>query len=272
METLAAARPGSGSKSAPALIDKWIYVGTAILLLAIILFGFVPDSLEKLEAVRSGERPPFPLILHVHAVVTGAWALLLLAQTVLMATGDVSRHRLLGRAAFVLAPAFVLSAIILVPAIRMQGAQAILHAPPEAIAGLKARFATGLDMLLIQTRSVCGFVLMVAIGLWARTKNSGLHKRMMILSLVPMLGAATTRIPWLASTMPASPMSIIMWPLVAMALLFFWDLYRQRRIHPAYLILLAYAAATAIPVLALWGTPGWRDAALGILGLPAVLP
>ena len=37
--------------------------------------------------MKAGARPPFPPMLHVHAVLMGSFLLLLLAQTVLMATG-----------------------------------------------------------------------------------------------------------------------------------------------------------------------------------------
>ncbi|WP_204274332.1 hypothetical protein, partial [Klebsiella aerogenes] len=54
-------------------VDRWIYVFMATLFVAVVLIGFVPDSLGKLSAVRLGQRPPFPAILHVHAVLMGSW-------------------------------------------------------------------------------------------------------------------------------------------------------------------------------------------------------
>lgn len=252
-------------------IDRWIYVAMALVFLALILSGFIPESLQKIEAVRSGLRPPFPPVLHAHALVTGAWGLLLIVQTVLMATHNAALHRSLGRMAFLLAPTLVIVSVALVPALRHESAAAILHAPSEAVAGLKAAFAKSLDIMLIQTRSLTGFALMTAIGLWARTRNAGLHKRMMILSLVAILGAATNRIDWLPSTLPTSPFSIIAWPIVAVAPMFLWDLYRLKKIHAAYAIYIAFAVATAVPAMALWGTPVWRGTALALLGLPGLL-
>ena len=60
------------------LIDRWIYVFTAASFIGIVLAGFVPDSLGKVAAIQAGQRPPFPLILHVHAVLMGSFLLLLL--------------------------------------------------------------------------------------------------------------------------------------------------------------------------------------------------
>ena len=58
----------------------------AVFVLATVLAGFIPASLGKIAAVEAGQRPPFPPVLHVHAVLMGAWVLLLLAQTSLVAS------------------------------------------------------------------------------------------------------------------------------------------------------------------------------------------
>src|SRR3954451_21972541 len=94
-------------------IDRWIYVFTAASFIVIVLTGFIPDSIAKVAAVQSGQRPPFPLVLHMHAVLMASFLLLLLAQTTLMATGRGEWHRRLGIAAFVLAPAIVVVGFVL---------------------------------------------------------------------------------------------------------------------------------------------------------------
>ena len=85
----------SGTPRANA-IDRWIFVFMAAWFIAIVLAGFIPDSLMKVEMVRTGQRPPFPMVLHMHAVVMGAFLLLLFAQTWLMATGRKAMHMQLG--------------------------------------------------------------------------------------------------------------------------------------------------------------------------------
>ena len=102
----------SGTPRAHA-IDRWIFVGMAAWFIAIVLAGFIPDSLMKIEMVRTGERPPFPPILHAHAVLMGSFLLLLLAQAWLMATGRTGRHMQLGMLAMVLVPALVVVGLIL---------------------------------------------------------------------------------------------------------------------------------------------------------------
>ena len=71
----------SGTPRAHA-IDRWIFVAMAAWFIAIVLAGFIPDSLMKIEMVRTGQRPPFPLVLHMHAVLMGSFLLLLLAPSV----------------------------------------------------------------------------------------------------------------------------------------------------------------------------------------------
>src|SRR5262249_27682748 len=103
----------SGTPRAHA-IDRWIFVGMASWFIAIVLTGFIPDSLMKIEMVRTGQRPPFPLVLHLHAMLMGSFLLLLLAQAWLMATGRCEQHKRLGMAAMVIAPALVVVGFILV--------------------------------------------------------------------------------------------------------------------------------------------------------------
>jgi len=48
----------------------------------------------------------------------------------------------------------------------------------------------------------------ITIALRARARDAGVHKRMMFLAVAVPLGAAISRIEWLPSSMPASPLSI----------------------------------------------------------------
>lgn len=62
----------SGTPRAHA-IDRWIYVFTAASFVLIILAGFIPDSVGKIHAVLTGQRPSFPLVLHMHAVLMASF-------------------------------------------------------------------------------------------------------------------------------------------------------------------------------------------------------
>ncbi|AGG89616.1 MULTISPECIES: hypothetical protein [Rhodanobacter] len=247
-------------------IDRWIWVFMAAFFIAITLAGFIPDSLGKLAMVRAGARPPFPPILHVHAVLMGAFLLLLLTQAWLMATGRRDRHMLLGRAAFVLVPAIVVVGFILVPTIYQQvwnGAQA---APPPVREQLRQTLHFLDNIALLQTRIGIFFPLCIVLALRARHADPGFHKRMMFLAVATPLQAAMDRIAWLPTTAPVSPLSTDLYTLLAVSPLFVWDVARHRTVHRAYLVWLGLYLPFAVAVHLLWDTPGWHALVPRILG------
>ena len=135
------------------VIDRWIYVFTAASFLAIVLAGFVPDSMEKVAAIHAGQRPPFPLVLHIHAVLMGSFLLLLLTQTVLVATGRRAGHMQLGVAGLVLTPLIVLTGFILAPTIYHSIWNAAQAAPPPVRQRLQATLPILEDILLLQIQA-----------------------------------------------------------------------------------------------------------------------
>jgi hypothetical protein len=102
------------------------------------------------------------------------------------------------------------------------------------------------------------FPLFLIIALRARGKDAGLHKRMMILATAMTLPAGIDRIPWLPTTLPASPIGPDFWTLVAISPMFVWDVVRNHRVHRAYWIWLGVNVPFAIAVHGLWGTEAWQ--------------
>lgn len=239
-------------------IDRWIYVFMAALLIAVILVGFIPDSVGKIAAVEAGMRPPFPLAMHAHAVLMGSWMLLLLTQTVLMATGRRQGHMQLGVAGMVLAPALVIAGFVLVPTNLQSFIRFSADAPPEMQAQVQGflRFMT--DIALVQLRAGICFLLLVILALRARKRDSGLHKRLIILATIVPIPAALDRMPFLYHSMPASAWTVDLWPLFCIAPMFLWDLYRQKSIHKAYWIYAAIQVPAAVIVNMLWGSEWWH--------------
>jgi hypothetical protein len=255
----------SGTPRAHA-IDRWIFVFMAVWFIAIVLAGFIPSSLTKIELVRSGSRPPFPLIMHMHAVLMGSFLLLLLAQTWLMATGRSTYHMRLGLMSMVLAPAIVVVGFILAPTMYHQLLDGLRSAAPEMRDEFQSRLLFSENIKLIQIRVGILFPLFLAIALRARRQNAGLHKRMMILATAMPLPAGIDRIPWLPGTLPDSPISPDLYTLLAVSPMFAWDLIRNRRVHPAYVIWLAINVPFAIAVHGLWDTPWWHATARTMMG------
>lgn len=160
----------SGTPRAHA-IDRWIFVFMAVWFIAIVLTGFIPDSLMKIEMVRSGARPPFPLVMHMHAVLMGSFLLLLLAQTTLMATGRRAYHMQLGIAAFVLAPALVIVGFILAPTMYYQTWDLLRTAPPEAQVKLRQTLSFQENIKLVQIYAGVLFSIFLVIGLRGAAKG-----------------------------------------------------------------------------------------------------
>mgnify|MGYP001814095930 FL=1 len=248
-------------------IDRWVYVLMAAFFIAITLTGFIPDSIAKIAAVEAGERPPFPLVLHVHSALMGSFLLLLFAQTTLAATGRLEYHQRLGVAAAVLVPAIVVAGFILVPTIYHQIWGGMQAAPAEARAGIQALLRFVDNVMLIQIRVGILFPLFMLIALMARKNDSGLHKRMVFLAVAPALPAAFDRITWLPNTLPESPLSPDLYILFAVAPLFIWDLVRSRSVHKAYWIWLGFMVPSSILIHSLWDTDWWHATAPRLVGL-----
>lgn len=248
------------------MIDKWIYVFMAALLLTTTLVGFIPDSLVKIAAVETARRAPFPPLLHVHAVLMGLWLLLLLAQTTLMASGNTTYHKQLGLASFALAPAILLTGLILVPTMYGQLRDALATASPGLAQSLRAEVAVRTNVILLQARAGILFAAFVVLALRARRNNPGFHKRMIVIATLVPLAAAFDRIEWLPSTFPVSPVSPDLYTLLWILPMFSWDLVRLGRVHSAYVVGLSVWLPATIVVHTLWGTAWWQAFGPTILG------
>src|SRR5262249_19553643 len=154
------------------------------------------------------------------------WMLLLLAQTILMATNRPALHKQLGMLSFALAPLLAIVGFFLVPVMRHQSADVILQASPAVAASLKPGFDFSLNIMLVQIRIGVLFAVLIPLGLLARLHDSGLHKRLMILGTASALPPALDRMMWLPSTLPDNPLACDLWPLALIAPMFLWDLYR----------------------------------------------
>ncbi len=248
------------------VIDRWIYVIMAALFVTIVLVGFIPDSLGKIALVNAGQRPPFPPIMHVHAVLMGSFLLLLLTQTVLAATGRQQYHQRLGLVAFALVPAIVIAGFLLVPATYNGLIAGLKAAPPAGQAEIRQFIPIFDDIMLLQIRIGILFPLFLGIALGARKTDSGLHKRLMFLALAPALAAAIDRMTWLPTTLPQSPLGSDLYVLLAIAPLFAWDLFRTRKVHKAYWIWLAGYVLVSAVVYVAWDTPWWHALAPRLVG------
>src|SRR5207247_2240116 len=104
--------------------------------------------------------------------------LLLLTQTVLVATGRTGLHRRLGLAGMVRAPAMIVTGLILVPTTYLTLWQGAHFGPPAARQQMMWIVETLENVLLGQITSGALFAVFMTIGLRARERDAGFHKRM----------------------------------------------------------------------------------------------
>jgi hypothetical protein len=256
----------SGTPRAHAL-DRWIFVGMAAWFIAIVLTGFIPDSIMKVGMVRAGARPPFPIVLHMHAVVMGSFLLTLLAQSWLMATGRREYHMRLGMLGFGLAALLVAVGLVLVPTIYHQVWNGAHFGPPGVREKLAERVPELDDIMLMQIQVGILFPLFLGIAFRARKDHPGLHKRLMFLATAIPLAAGIVRISALPQTMPWSPLSLQGYVLLSVSPMFVWDVIRNRRVHEAYWIWLAIYLPVCVLINLVWDTPWWHATARSIMGV-----
>lgn len=256
----------SGTPRAHA-VDRWIFVFMAAWFIAIVLTGFIPDSLAKIAAVQSGARPPFPLVLHIHAVLMGSFLLLLLAQTTLAATGKLHLHRQLGLVGMVLVPALVIAGFILAYTMYHSLWAAAQSAQAESRGKLQAAVLNRDNITLFQARIGILFSLFLFWALKARDKDAGFHKRMMILATAVTLPAGIDRIMWLPTTLPGSPLATDVYTLLAVAPMFLWDVMRSGGVHRAYWLWGSLYIPLSAIVHVLWDTELWHGFVPRLMGV-----
>lgn len=246
-------------------LDRWIFVLMAAWFVAITLIGFVPDSVMKMDMVRAGKRPDFPIALHAHAVIMGAFLCLLFVQSWLVATGHHARHARLGLIGAALAVAVVASAVVLVPTMYHQTWAALQIAPATDRAELLARLFRAERLFARQLAIGFLFTALIAIALRARHRDPGLHKRLIFLATALPIPAGLSRMTWLPFT--PSFTTADLYTLFAISPLFIWDVARNRRIHRAYWIWFLACLPFVVFVHAVGVTAWWHVVARQILGV-----
>jgi uncharacterized membrane protein YozB (DUF420 family) len=189
----------------------------------------------------------------------GSFLLLTLTQTILVAIGRVDLHRKLGRTAFVLAPALIVVGFLLVPVSYHYHWHVAQMAPPAVRQKLMHPFRFDI-ILLVQILEGVLFSILITIGLWVRRSNPELHKRMMLIAPTTALGAAFNRMRWLPQ-IPFIYQALVLLPM------FIWDVKRNRRVHPAYLIWLAVQLPVDVAFPFILRSSWWPGIAHWLMGV-----
>lgn len=194
--------------------ERIFFSGMAILLIAIVMAGFAPTY--YLRGAIASRTPVLPLtpLAHVHGVLFSAWALLFVAQTLLISAGRRDVHRRLGYVGIVVLPAMIVVATItaLHGALRAAG-------PPDI---------PPLPFLAIPLLDVPVFGLLISLALWKRA-DGPTHKRLMLVAMIGMMGPALSRLP-LPGNIP-QPAFILAAITALLSALIAWDIIARGRPH-----------------------------------------
>lgn len=249
------------------LVDRWIFVATALLIIAVVLTGFIPSSLTLLERVSSGTRGPISATLHLHAIFMGSWLLLLAIQAGLMANRRAWLHMRLGIVALLLVPAMVITGALLVPQSMAQVSERIAAMPPAPADELSFLLPMLNNIMLVQLSTAIVFPLLVGLGLYFRRRRPETHKRLMVFATATPLAAATDRLEFLPSTLPDNPATMLIYPLLVLLPLLAWDLSKGRKLDLAWKILAVVVVIRWLPVWLIWDSEWWAGAGPRLAGI-----
>lgn len=233
MATRTAALPGQTA-------ERWFYSGMAAAMVATVFIGFAPSY--YLRGVVEPYAPVLPMtpLSHLHGILFSAWTVLFVAQTWLVAGGRTDIHRKLGLTAFALLPAMIVVAVLA----SLHGA--VRHAGPPMIPPL--------NFLAVPLFDIPVFAILIGAALWKR-REPQTHKRLMLLTMVGMMGPAIGRLP-IVTTLPP-PVVIFGLPDLFLLALIGWDLATRGRLHKATVWGGTLLVGSQVLRTAVMMTPAW---------------
>lgn len=226
-----------------------IYV---LLIWLAVLAGFGPDIVKHLRS----NAAPYPVAVHVHAVVTLGWLALLTSQVLLIRRREVRLHRKWGTAGAVLAVAVIL--VGLWAALAFEGAA---MATPER----RPHF------LAIEWSNIIEFASLAAAAVIVRHHPSA-HKRLILLATLSLTPAAFNRAigkpflhPLLGSGVWQTYVQIFALTDLMVLGIGLYDWRTRRRLHPAWALGALWILTGQWTASWLFYNPTWKAIAASIL-------
>jgi len=227
--------------------DRRLYVVAAILIPIIVLIGFARTYYLK----GFFTTPPIPTrLVHLHGLVMTAWVLLFVTQVSLVATRRTKTHQRLGVLGSLLAALVFVVGIVTGIYAAARGAS---PGPPA------------LQFLIIPIGDMLVFGVLVSLALYFRRKLD-VHKRLMLLAALYLLGPAIARIPLHFIEIGGPLVFFGLTDLILIACVAF-DTIKHRRLHPVFLWGLVFIIVSQ--PLRIWfaGTDAWLKIATALVGL-----
>jgi hypothetical protein len=219
--------------------------------------GFIPTYFAKVASGTFGGAP----VLHIHGALFFTWTLFFFMQTVLVASGRTPDHRSWGMAGIALATAMACTVVL------------------AAINSMRVASAIG----MVNEARRFSFVSLTGVTLFAGfltlamvfVKRSEIHKRLMLLTMIPLVHAAMGRV-FLTLFAPPDvkgppPVFVSVPPGLAVDLLIVaaivYDWRTRGRPHPVYLAGGAVLIADQVLAVPLSATPAWLAIATWVQSL-----
>src|SRR6186997_2677180 len=165
--------------------ERWFYLSMSIAAVITVFAGFAPTYYLRPYFNTS---PLMPL-LHLHGMVFTSWLALFMVQTTLVAAHRTDIHRRLGILGGVIAALMIVIGPTTAVIRANQGATPIPDVSP-------------LSFLVIPLGDMFVFAILISAGFYFR-RRSDVHKRLMMLATISILGAAIARLPF--AIMQAGP-------------------------------------------------------------------
>jgi len=254
----------SGARNTQGATTRRFYVWMAAACLLIAVVGFMPTYFVPMA---SGHLNAPPMV-HIHGIVLFSWVAFLLTQSWLVSSGRTIDHRAWGvlGVSIVTAMVFIVTAVV-----SLRIAQASLPGQPAGVAhGVRAFAWVSIGGLLFITPV---FVLAIA-----TVRKPEVHKRLLLLMTISMLGAPIARWFLVFLAPPADPhalappigLPVVSAPpvfvsiapalvgdlLLVVAMLYDWR--TRGRPHPVYLIGGAIMLLLQLTVVPVAESPAWQ--------------
>lgn len=233
--------------------DRNFYLAIIALAWVGILRGFGGEIVVHVTQ----HQPPFPLIVHVHAVVFVAWLALFTVQILLIRTKRLAVHKRLGFGLAWLAGLMVILGPV--TALTVHHLRLVNH-----LIGPAPTDQPG--FLSIQFTDILAFVGLTAAGLLYRNTPAA-HKRLILLGTLYITDAGFARwlAPWFGQALGPGYwpfwVSLYFGPDLLVVLTGAYDLATRRRLHPAYLAGVAWIFAIQMLSVSLFFSPAWTGCA-----------
>ncbi len=218
--------------------DQRMVLAGLMLLLVCTLGGFGATYYFNIENAMT-----FRFMTHVHVLTMTLWIFLLIAQTTLVRTGNVKLHMRLG----IFGVALV---AVMIPVGLIVGVQSVKYGSPSFPAEIPR-----LSFLAVPFLSMLIFAALFAAAI-LRRKVPADHRRLMILTMVSLLGPGLARVK-VEALAQLGPLLFIGFPMLVGILLLAVDSWRNRKVNIAFLIGTIFLTVAAPMMLVIGGTGPW---------------